>query len=89
MQRAHAFDRLIKIRAVNLEPDKIFLQFQRGEGGLPDAEKWVENKLRAWDAVQFDAHFGELHRERRGMGTVSIAALDSFVRNEPDVAATV
>lgn len=81
--------RLCEISLVNFKPNKFFhATALRGDGGISYAEKRIKHRVDSRDAVQFDAPFGQLNRECRGVWSFFLAALNCLVGNEPRVAAT-
>jgi len=81
--------RFREICLVNFEPDKFFHSAAlRRDGRVSNSQEWIEHRLDARRAVQFDAPFRQLHWKSRRMRALFLAALDRFIGNEPSIAAT-
>jgi hypothetical protein len=87
MSFGNPLPRDIQVFHIQFNPDELrHAATLCGHSRVANVEEWIENRQFRAAAVQLDAAFRELNRERRRMWPLIRAALDRLIRNEPRIA---
>src|SRR6185295_7062950 len=80
--------RFVQVRLIDIAADELGdAEPRAGDGRAAEAVERIHDALNARQAVEPQALFRQLRRERRRVGSIAVAPLNRLVRDEPGVPA--